>query len=154
MKSYHHPNVLPLYTSFVRGQDLWMVTPFMSGGSILHIMKYQHPEVSAASSSTASSTVSGVAQLTFSTSNLQPHGCSSSPPLFCQVLCSGALRLHCISLTRRWRPAPFAAAQFWCLKLPPQQSCSSSVSHLAKHHTRGISVHWALASSNECKSVV
>ena len=46
MKSYHHPNVLPLYTSFVHGQDLWMVTPFMSGGSILHIMKYQHPEVS------------------------------------------------------------------------------------------------------------
>jgi Protein tyrosine and serine/threonine kinase len=44
MKSYNHPNVLPLYTSFVHGQDLWMVTPFMSGGSVLHIMKYQHPE--------------------------------------------------------------------------------------------------------------
>lgn len=45
MKSYHHPNVLPLYTSFVHGQDLWMVTPFMSGGSVLHIMKYRFPKV-------------------------------------------------------------------------------------------------------------
>lgn len=44
MKSYNHPNVLPLYTSFVAGQDLWMVTPFMSGGSVLHIMKYRFPE--------------------------------------------------------------------------------------------------------------
>ncbi|KAF6263987.1 hypothetical protein COO60DRAFT_266714 [Scenedesmus sp. NREL 46B-D3] len=44
MKSYHHKNVLPLYTSFVHGQDLWMVTPFMSGGSVLHIMKYQYPD--------------------------------------------------------------------------------------------------------------
>jgi serine/threonine protein kinase len=48
MKSYNHKNVLPLYTSFVHGQDLWMVTPFMCGGSVLHIMKYQHPDVSAA----------------------------------------------------------------------------------------------------------
>jgi len=40
------PNVLPLYTSFVHGQDLWMVTPFMSGGSIPCIMKYQYPDVS------------------------------------------------------------------------------------------------------------
>lgn len=50
MKSYHHKNVLPLYTSFVHGQDLWMVTPFMSGGSVLHIMKYQYPDVSPAGS--------------------------------------------------------------------------------------------------------
>lgn len=48
MKSYHHPNVLSLYTSFVHGQDLWMVTPFMSGGSVLHIMKYRFPKVCAA----------------------------------------------------------------------------------------------------------
>jgi serine/threonine protein kinase len=25
MKSYHHPNVLPLYTSFVHGQELLLV---------------------------------------------------------------------------------------------------------------------------------
>ena len=46
MKSYSHPNVLPLHASFVAGHELWMVTPFMSGGSVLHIMKYGHPEVS------------------------------------------------------------------------------------------------------------
>lgn len=45
MKSYNHPNVLSLYTSFVHNQDLWMITPFMSGGSILHIMKYRFPKV-------------------------------------------------------------------------------------------------------------
>ena len=44
MKSYNHPNVLPLYVSFVHKQDLWMVMPFISGGSVLHIMKYGHPE--------------------------------------------------------------------------------------------------------------
>uniref|UniRef100_A0A7S0RYN2 Protein kinase domain-containing protein n=1 Tax=Chlamydomonas leiostraca TaxID=1034604 RepID=A0A7S0RYN2_9CHLO len=44
MKAYNHPNVLPLYTSFVSGQELWMVMPFVSGGSVLHIMKYAHPE--------------------------------------------------------------------------------------------------------------
>jgi serine/threonine-protein kinase OSR1/STK39 len=59
MKSYNHKSVLPLYTSFVHGQDLWMVTPFMSGGSVLHIMKYQHPEVSAACSGCNSSRCSG-----------------------------------------------------------------------------------------------
>lgn len=44
MKSFNHPNVLPLYCSFVYGQDLWMVMPFISGGSVLHIMKYAYPE--------------------------------------------------------------------------------------------------------------
>lgn len=45
MKAYNHPNVLTLFCSFVHGQDLWMVMPFVSGGSVLHIMKYAHPEV-------------------------------------------------------------------------------------------------------------
>lgn len=44
MKSYNHPAVLSLHTSFVHNQDLWMVMPFMTGGSILHIMKYKFPE--------------------------------------------------------------------------------------------------------------
>jgi serine/threonine-protein kinase OSR1/STK39 len=45
MKAYHHPNILPLYCSFVHGEDLWMVMPFIAGGSVLHIMKYAHPQV-------------------------------------------------------------------------------------------------------------
>jgi serine/threonine-protein kinase OSR1/STK39 len=44
MKAYSHPNVLPLYCSFVSGQELWMVMPFISGGSVLHIMKWEHPD--------------------------------------------------------------------------------------------------------------
>ncbi|KAG2499215.1 hypothetical protein HYH03_002795 [Edaphochlamys debaryana] len=44
MRMYNHPNILPLYCSFVHGQELWMVMPFVSGGSVLHIMKYGYPE--------------------------------------------------------------------------------------------------------------
>jgi serine/threonine-protein kinase OSR1/STK39 len=45
MRMYNHPNILPLYCSFVHGQELWMVMPFVAGGSVLHIMKYAYPEV-------------------------------------------------------------------------------------------------------------
>ena len=44
MKMACHPNVLPLHCSFVAGDALWMVTPFISGGSILNLMKWSHPE--------------------------------------------------------------------------------------------------------------
>lgn len=46
MRQQLHPNVLPLYTSFVHEQNLWMVMPYVSSGSVLNIMKYAHPEVS------------------------------------------------------------------------------------------------------------
>jgi serine/threonine protein kinase len=74
MKSYHHPNVLPLYTSFVHEQDLWMVTPFMSGGSILHIMKYRFPKVQS-----STSTADGHSELAVST-----------------TAATGAMRAHCL----------------------------------------------------------
>jgi serine/threonine protein kinase len=45
MRSYHHPNVLTLLTSFIVGSDLYMVMPFCDGGSVLHIMKYKEKEV-------------------------------------------------------------------------------------------------------------
>ena len=45
MRQQLHPNVLPLYTSFVHEQNLWMVMPYVSSGSVLNIMKYAHPEV-------------------------------------------------------------------------------------------------------------
>ncbi|GLI68822.1 hypothetical protein VaNZ11_013327 [Volvox africanus] len=44
MRKYNHPNILPLYCSFVHEQELWMVMPFVAGGSVLHIMKYAYPE--------------------------------------------------------------------------------------------------------------
>ena len=34
-----HPNLLPVYGSFVSGSKLYIVTPFLSGGSGLDIMK-------------------------------------------------------------------------------------------------------------------
>ncbi|KAF4396842.1 hypothetical protein F8388_004810 [Cannabis sativa] len=38
-----HPNVLKSHCSFVNGQFLWVVMPFMAGGSCLHILKAAHP---------------------------------------------------------------------------------------------------------------
>ena len=37
--------VLPLHCSFVHQQNLWMVMPYVAGGSVLNIMKYAYPEV-------------------------------------------------------------------------------------------------------------
>jgi serine/threonine-protein kinase OSR1/STK39 len=45
MRQQSHPNVLPLYCSFVHEQNLWMVMPYVAGGSVLNIMKYAYPEV-------------------------------------------------------------------------------------------------------------
>ena len=45
MRQQLHSNVLPLYTSFVHEQNLWMVMPYVSSGSVLNIMKYAHPDV-------------------------------------------------------------------------------------------------------------
>ncbi|PON52754.1 Serine/threonine protein kinase [Parasponia andersonii] len=39
-----HPNVLKSNCSFVSGQYLWVVMPFMAGGSCLHILKAAHPD--------------------------------------------------------------------------------------------------------------
>ncbi|KAK9806028.1 hypothetical protein WJX73_007033 [Symbiochloris irregularis] len=44
MRQQHHPNVLPLLCSFVFQAHLWMVMPYVAGGSILNIMKYDHPD--------------------------------------------------------------------------------------------------------------
>lgn len=39
-----HPNVLKSHCSFVNDHNLWVVMPFMPGGSCLHILKSSHPE--------------------------------------------------------------------------------------------------------------
>jgi serine/threonine-protein kinase OSR1/STK39 len=41
MRSLNHPNLLPLYCSFVHEQHLWMVMPYVHGGSILNIMRFR-----------------------------------------------------------------------------------------------------------------
>ncbi|XP_042500939.1 serine/threonine-protein kinase nak1 isoform X2 [Macadamia integrifolia] len=38
-----HPNVLNAYCSFVSDHDLWVVMPYMAGGSFLHILKAAYP---------------------------------------------------------------------------------------------------------------
>ncbi|KAK8653301.1 hypothetical protein V6N13_127308 [Hibiscus sabdariffa] len=39
-----HPNVLRAYCSFTSGHNLWVVMPYMAGGSCLHIMKSDYPD--------------------------------------------------------------------------------------------------------------
>ncbi|XP_057993338.1 serine/threonine-protein kinase BLUS1 isoform X2 [Hevea brasiliensis] len=44
MSLIDHPNVLRAHCSFTTGHNLWVVMPYMAGGSCLHIMKYAYPE--------------------------------------------------------------------------------------------------------------
>ncbi|PIA61963.1 hypothetical protein AQUCO_00200156v1 [Aquilegia coerulea] len=39
-----HPNLLRAHCSFTADQSLWVVMPYMAGGSCLHIMKTSYPE--------------------------------------------------------------------------------------------------------------
>ncbi|CAK7328066.1 unnamed protein product [Dovyalis caffra] len=44
MNLIDHPNVLQAHCSFTTGHSLWVVMPYMGGGSCLHIMKSAYPE--------------------------------------------------------------------------------------------------------------
>lgn len=45
MKQCHHENILSLHCSFVHQENLWMVMPYVKGGSVLNIMKFAFPKV-------------------------------------------------------------------------------------------------------------
>ena len=47
MRQLNHPNLLPLYCSFVHKEQLWMVMPYIPGGSVLNIMRFAKPEARA-----------------------------------------------------------------------------------------------------------
>ncbi|XP_057540243.1 serine/threonine-protein kinase BLUS1 isoform X2 [Amaranthus tricolor] len=44
MSLIDHPNLLHAHCSFTAGHNLWVVMPYMAGGSCLHIMKTTYPE--------------------------------------------------------------------------------------------------------------
>ncbi|KAM7512459.1 hypothetical protein LguiB_011334 [Lonicera macranthoides] len=44
MSLIDHPNLLQAHCSFTTGHSLWVVMPYMAGGSCLHIMKSAYPE--------------------------------------------------------------------------------------------------------------
>eukprot|EP00249_Psilotum_nudum_P024736 c29280_g1_i1 orf=847-2979(+) len=44
MSLINHPNVLSAHCSFVVEQSLWVIMPYMGGGSWLHIMKSSYPD--------------------------------------------------------------------------------------------------------------
>ncbi|KAF7819575.1 serine/threonine-protein kinase BLUS1 [Senna tora] len=44
MSLINHPNLLRAHCSFTSGHNLWVVMPYMAGGSCLHIMKSDYPE--------------------------------------------------------------------------------------------------------------
>ncbi|XP_078431054.1 protein kinase superfamily protein isoform X2 [Wolffia australiana] len=43
MSLTNHPNLLHAHCSFTSGTNLWVVMPFLSGGSCLHIMRFAYP---------------------------------------------------------------------------------------------------------------
>lgn len=45
MKLLKHPNILPLYAAFLDDDQLWMVMPYVSGGSASDIMRRNNPTV-------------------------------------------------------------------------------------------------------------
>ncbi|RMZ54228.1 hypothetical protein APUTEX25_000579 [Auxenochlorella protothecoides] len=44
MRSLNHPNLLPLLASFVHKDNLWMVMPYVSGGSVQNIMRFAYSD--------------------------------------------------------------------------------------------------------------
>ncbi|KAF8037559.1 hypothetical protein BT93_B0440 [Corymbia citriodora subsp. variegata] len=44
MSLINHPNLLRAHCSFTAGHSLWVVMPYMDGGSCLHLMKSAYPE--------------------------------------------------------------------------------------------------------------
>lgn len=44
MNLVDHPNVLKSHCSFVSDHNLWVIMPYMAGGSCLHILKAAYPE--------------------------------------------------------------------------------------------------------------
>lgn len=45
MHDMRHPNVMPLYCSFVNKEQLWMVMPYVAGGSLFSIISANYPQV-------------------------------------------------------------------------------------------------------------
>ena len=43
MSMLSHPNLVKYYCSFVHESSLWVVMPFLAGGSTLNLMKWSHP---------------------------------------------------------------------------------------------------------------
>jgi hypothetical protein len=39
MAENHHETLLPMLTSFVHGEDLWIVIPFIDNGSVFSILR-------------------------------------------------------------------------------------------------------------------
>ena len=46
MRQQRHPNVLPLLAAFLSEAVLWMVMPYVAGGSAIHILNKKCPGVS------------------------------------------------------------------------------------------------------------
>ena len=44
MSLLNHPHVVSAHASFISGQHLWVVMPYLAGGSLLNIMKASYPD--------------------------------------------------------------------------------------------------------------
>ena len=41
MKGLRHPNVLPLHCSFMADSALWLVMPYIGGGNVSELLRFQ-----------------------------------------------------------------------------------------------------------------
>ena len=41
MAGLNHENVLPLHCSFIAGEDLWLVMPYIAGGNLSELLRSQ-----------------------------------------------------------------------------------------------------------------
>ncbi len=93
MRLLHHTNVLGLHISFVHKSTLWMVEPYVAGGSMLNIMKYAYPEVKWSGVPDALLSRDSTLRTTINASSLcaqwpcMPRNCSTCPRIYTSVAC-------------------------------------------------------------------
>ena len=81
MKGLRHPNVLPMHCSFVADSALWLVMPYIGGGTVSQLLRSQvNCTLSTFAHKTVKMTVNGTVL-----SNSQ--GSMHVPPCMCCQLC-------------------------------------------------------------------
>ena len=82
MRKYRHRNILPLFCSFVHGQHLWLVMPWVSGGTLAEIVQARcAPSAALAGSLSLSSKALQVLQIVPSESHASLMPICPGPPL-------------------------------------------------------------------------
>ena len=120
MRQQRHPNVLPLLAAFLSEAVLWMVMPYVAGGSAIHILNKRCPGV---------------------------RTCSSCPLHTCTT-CTATLLSHsgCVHSFCPFGPVSLHAADF-VMGSAAYPSCVCIICHAQSRHA---SVHAHLTVATVC----